>query len=145
MLFTLKQNFSILRHLVGELSYFEFEAYRVTLPGASDLKLFVVGVPLWWRQSGRDSVSNHQPHDCLLNRLFGRRSKLTSTLRVTGLCVGNSPHKWPVTRKMSPFDDVIMHTHTQTSTNSNFHWKQQQRSRGPLLRTWFNFIPIMDN
>ena len=24
------------------------------------------------------------------------------------LCVGNSPHKWPVTRKMFPFDDVIM-------------------------------------
>ena len=21
----------------------------------------------------------------------------------------NSPHKWPVTRKMSPLDDVIMH------------------------------------
>ena len=39
----------------------------------------------------RDSVSNHQPHDCLLNRLFRRRSKKTSRLRVTGLCVGNSP------------------------------------------------------
>ena len=31
------------------------------------------------------------PHDCLLNRLFGRRSKKTSKLRVTGLCVVNSP------------------------------------------------------
>ena len=36
-------------------------------------------------------------------------------LRVTGFCVGNSPgpvnspHKWPVTRKMFPFDDVIMY------------------------------------
>ena len=36
-------------------------------------------------------------------------------LCVTGLCVGNSPgqvnspHKWPVTRKMFPFDDVIMY------------------------------------
>ena len=34
-------------------------------------------------------------------------------LRITGLCPGdrwpvNSPHKWPVTRKMFPFDDVIM-------------------------------------
>ena len=46
---------------------------------------------LRWRHNGRDCVSNHQPHDCLLNRLFGRRSKLTSKLRVTGLCVGNSP------------------------------------------------------
>ena len=44
-----------------------------------------------WRNNGRDGVSNHQPHDCLLNRLFCRRSKKTSKLRVTGLCAGNSP------------------------------------------------------
>ena len=44
---------------------------------------------LRWRHNGRDSVSYHQPHDCLLNRLFRRRSKKTSKLRVTGLCVGN--------------------------------------------------------
>ena len=47
--------------------------------------------PLQWRHNDRDGVSNHQPHDCLLNRLFRRRSKKTSKLRVTGLCVGNSP------------------------------------------------------
>ena len=47
--------------------------------------------PLQWRHNEHDSVSNHQPHDCLLNRLFGRRSKKTSKLRVTGLCAGNSP------------------------------------------------------
>ena len=71
--------------------------------------------PLRWRRNGRDSASNHQPHDCLLNRLFRRRSKETSNLRVTGFCAGNSPgtgeipaQKWPVTRKMFPFDDVIM-------------------------------------
>ena len=46
---------------------------------------------LRWRHNERDSVSNHQPHDCLLNRLFTRRSKKTSKLRVTGLCAGNSP------------------------------------------------------
>ena len=49
-----------------------------------------------------------------LNRLFGRKSKKTSKLRVTGLCAGNSPgtgespHKWPLTRRMFPFDDVTM-------------------------------------
>ena len=46
---------------------------------------------LRWRHNGRDSVSNHQAYNCLLNRLFRRRSKKTSKLRVTGLCVGNSP------------------------------------------------------
>ena len=40
--------------------------------------------PLRWRHNVRDSVSNHQPHDCLLNRLFRRRSKKTSKVRVTG-------------------------------------------------------------
>ena len=69
---------------------------------------------LHWRHNDHDSVSNHQPHGCLLNCLFRRRSNQTSKLRVTGLCAGNSPgavnspHKWPVTRKMFPFDDVIM-------------------------------------
>ena len=46
---------------------------------------------LRWRHNGCDSVSNHQPHHCLLNRLLRRRSKKTSKLRVTGLCAGNSP------------------------------------------------------
>ena len=46
---------------------------------------------LRWRHNGRDSVSNHQPHDCLLKRLFRRRSKKISKLRATGLCAGNSP------------------------------------------------------
>ena len=46
---------------------------------------------LQWRHDERDSVSNHQPHDCLFNCLCRRRSKKTSKLRVTGLCVWNSP------------------------------------------------------
>ena len=46
---------------------------------------------LRWRHNGNDSVSNHQPHHCLINRLFRRISKKTSKLRVTGLCAGNSP------------------------------------------------------
>ena len=48
-------------------------------------------IPLQWRHNERNGVSNHQPHECLLNRLFRRRSKKPSKLRVTGLCAGNSP------------------------------------------------------
>ena len=44
-----------------------------------------------WRHNGREGVSNHQSHNCLLNRLFRHRSKKPSKLRVTGLCAGNSP------------------------------------------------------
>ena len=43
-----------------------------------------------WRHNGHDGISNHQPHHCLLNHLFGRRSKKTSELCITGLCAGNS-------------------------------------------------------
>ena len=45
----------------------------------------------WWRHNGHSGVLNHQPHHCLLSRVFRRRSKKTSTLRVTCLCAGNSP------------------------------------------------------
>ena len=79
-----------------------------------DANIEDIGKTLQWRHNDYDSVSNHQLYGCLLNRLFRPRSKKTSKLRVTGLCVGNSPgpvnspHKGPVTRKMFPFDEVIM-------------------------------------
>ena len=82
-----------------------------------------------WRHNGRDDVSNHQPRDYLLNRSRRRRSKKTSKLRVTSLCGENSPmtgefsHKWPVTRKMFPFDDVIM---------KKISWKK-------LIAFWLSF------
>ena len=87
---------------------------------------------LRWRHNGYDSVSNHQPHGCLLNRLFRRRSKKTSKLRVTGLCAGNSPgpvnspHKWPVKRKMFSFDDVIMGTSYQITQLHQCHNRSTQ-------------------
>ena len=40
-----------------------------------------------WRHNEHDGVSNHQSHDCLLNGLFRRRSKIISKLRVTGFCI----------------------------------------------------------
>ena len=48
-------------------------------------------MPLHWRHNGRNGVSNHQHHNCLLNPLYRCRSKKTSKPRLTGLCAGNSP------------------------------------------------------
>ena len=56
---------------------------------------------LQWRRNGCDGVSNHQPYDCLLNRLFRRRSKKTSKLCVSGLCAGNSPVTGEFTAQMA--------------------------------------------
>ena len=72
---------------------------------------------LRWRHNGRDSVSNHQPHNWLLNRLFRRRWKKTPKLRVTGLYAGNSPGTGEFPPQMTsnsvmfPFDDVTMIQH----------------------------------
>ena len=63
---------------------------------------------LQWRNNGYSGILNHQLHDWLFNCSFRRRSKKTSKPRVTGLCAGNSQHKWPGTQKMFPFDDIIM-------------------------------------
>ena len=63
--------------------------------------------PLQWRHDESDGISNHQLHDCSLNRLFRRIKENIKTPRHRPLC-RNSPHKGPVTRRMFPFDDVIM-------------------------------------
>ena len=56
---------------------------------------------LQWCHNEHDGISNHQPHNCFLKRLFGCRLKKTSKLCVTGLYAWNSPvtqraqgHKW---------------------------------------------------
>ena len=61
------------------------------MPSITSNRVAVFNPSLQWHHNGRDSVSNHQPYDCLLNRFFRHRSMKTSKLRVTGLCAGNSP------------------------------------------------------
>ena len=62
-------------------------------------------IALQWRHNEHDGVSNHQRLYNLLNCWFKHRSKKTSTLRVTGLCAGNSP----VTRtKASSAENIII-------------------------------------
>ena len=46
---------------------------------------------LQWRYNECNGISNHLHLDCLLNRLFRRRSKETSKLHATGFCEENSP------------------------------------------------------
>ena len=68
---------------------------------------------LYGRHNGRDGVSNHQHHNCLLKCFFRRRSRKHQSSASLAFVWGirrwpvNSPHKWPVTRKMFPFDDVV--------------------------------------
>ena len=78
---------------------------------------------LGWRHNERDGVSNHQHHECLLNRLVRRRSKKTSKLRVTGLCEGNSP----VTGEfLAPM--------TSNAENVSIWWRHHVGELSPLPR-----------
>ena len=64
-------------------------------------------IPLRWRHNDHAGVSNHQPHGCLLNRSFMRKSKKTSKLRVTGLCVGNSPGTGEFPAQMASYAENV--------------------------------------
>ena len=59
------------------------------------LQQYILGMwlqcSLQWSHNECDGVWNRRRHDCSLNRLFRRRSKKTSKLRVTCLCEGNLP------------------------------------------------------
>ena len=62
---------------------------------------------LRWRHNDHAGVSNHLPHGCLLNRLFRRKSKKTSKLRVTGLCAGHSPGTGEFPAQMASYAENV--------------------------------------
>ena len=75
---------------------------------------------LQWRHNEHDDVSYHQPHDCLLNGLFKRRSKKTSKLCVTGLCEGNSrmTGEFPAQRTSNAEDVSIWWRHQEKNVST---------------------------
>ena len=85
----------------------------------------VIPPPLLWRHNGRDGLSNYQPDDCILNLHPGadqrKHQSSASVAFLQGIprCPVNSPHKWPLTLKMFPFDDVIMQ---QLRIYGSMHW-----------------------
>ena len=77
---------------------------------------------LQWRHNGRDSVSNHQPHDGFPTVYSGTNQGKHLSSASLAFARGihrrpvNSPHKTPVTQKIFSFDDVIMN-----GTSHSFH------------------------
>ena len=90
----------------------------------------MVKLTLPWRHNGRDRVSNHQPRDCFLNRLFRHRSKKTSKLRVTGLCAGNSPEAGEFPAQMA-----------SNAENVSIGWRHHEGSGAPPLLTNQGYYP----
>ena len=79
---------------------------------------------LQWRHSDHDGVSNHQPHGCVYSTVYSGADQREHQSSVPLVYVRgihrwpvNSPHKGPVTRKISPYDDVIMARHNPLFTD----------------------------
>ena len=101
----------------------QYRAKKVPSTDTLDYVIFIYKIStfwsLHWRHNDHGGVSNHQPHDCLLNRLFRRRSKKTSKLRVTGLCMENSTGigEFPVQRASNAENISIWWRHHEWSPN----------------------------
>ena len=75
---------------------------------------------LQWHHNERNCVSNHQPHECLINRLLRHRWKRILKFRVSGLCEGNSPatSEFPAQRASNAENVFIWWRH---HVNTNVH------------------------
>ena len=76
-----------------------------------------ISIALQWRHNERNGVSNDRCPDVLLNHLFRHKSTKHKRSASLAFVMGihrspvNSAHNGPVTRKMFPFDDVIIGWH----------------------------------
>ena len=86
--------------------------FSTTLQQAPTL-LYCYVHPLQGRLDWCDGVLNHQPPDCLLNRLSKAQIKETSKFHVTGFCERNSPvtGKFPAQRGSNPKNVSIWWRH----------------------------------
>ena len=121
------------------------------LPYPSGLRHCGTPDTLKWRHNDHDSVSNHHPHGCLLNRLFRRRSKKALKLRVTGLSVGNSPGTGEFPAQRASYAENISvwwrhHVHTVATASVKWYWeifvnKRHTRKDNDILTNQNNATP----
>ena len=96
------------------------------------VRFFGVG----FHYNGCDGVSNHQPIDCLLKRLFRRRSKKTSKLRVTGFCTWSSPvtGEFPVQMASNTENVSIWWRHHVLGQRANWYFAASNGSHPITLK-----------
>ena len=97
---------------------------------------------LQWRHDERDGVSNHQPHDCLLNRLF--KAQIKENIK--------APRYWPLWGEFTG-DRWIPRTkgqwhgkcfHLMTSSWCSGIWRYPVGSR-LINKTYFTFLTENEN
>ena len=98
---------------------FKYNADEGNIMGMNTVKRGSATYSLPWRHHARWRLKSPTSLTTVYSTVYScADKKKTSKLRVTGLCEGNSPHtKGPVTRKIFPFDDVIMFTYPSDPPN----------------------------
>ena len=100
----------------------------IRISGSTNSRAVLTNGSLQWRHNGHCGVSNHQYHDCLINRLFRCTSKEKSKLRITGRCAGNSPvaGEFPAERASNAANVSIWWSHyvhrAHTGTSTFYHF-----------------------
>ena len=83
--------------------------------------------PLQWRHNGRDSVSNHQPLDCLLNCLF--KAQIKENIKV--------PRHWPLWGELT-CDRGFPAQRVSNAENVSIWWRHHDP--GTLLLWWWRRV-----
>ena len=104
--------------IIQSRSWHEYSGSNEPEQWSVESLMLTLFMSLRWRHNEHNGVSDHQPHDWLLNHLFRRRSQKTSKLRVTGLCEGNSPvaGEFPTQSASNMENDFIWWCHNVGST-----------------------------
>ena len=97
------------------------------------------------RHNGRDGVSKSTASPVFTQPLFGRRSKKTSKLRVTGLCVGNSQGTGEFPAQMASNAENVSirwrhHIHKELMIKP-----QHDNNEMETLSFWLNFLVSSNN
>ena len=98
--------------------------YYLSHPSDAPWEVINTNTPLRWRHNERDSVSNHQPHHCFLNRLFRRRSK-------------KAPRHWPLwgefTAQMASYAENVSIWWRHHAVTTHWPFKRAPQLKGTVF------------
>ena len=107
-------------------------------------------IALQWHNNERDGISNHQPHECLLNRLFRNIKENIKAPRHWPLCGELIGDQWiPCTKGQQHrkcFHLMTPSWKTQSDHNANFvHEKCQWQSSQHGIWGSSAYVPLYDD
>ena len=106
------------------------------------IKSLSMNISSQWRHNEHHGISNHQPHNCLLNHLSRHRSKKTSKLCIAGLCARNSPMtaEFPAQRASNAKNVSIWWRHHVCGSWCMLTWKHFPHYKSIVTRNHLSLL-----